>query len=343
LQGSSTRPNKAGFGGTKLLIMENETLPAAPATLQMLPLAQMKSWYNDFVEFSKSILKKDLDFGVIPGTPKPSLYKPGAEKLRVVYGLGVEMETIAEVTDLDRPFVDYTYKATVKSKAGQILAQCEGSCNSMEPKFGFLWKTISELPEGTDISKLPSKTTGKKMFEFSFAIEKAETTGQYGKPAEYWKEWQEAVNSGEAKKTKKKTKSGKEMEGYELDNAVTVYRILNPDVVGVKNTIMKMAQKRAFVGAILLATGASEFFTQDIEDMDMGAGVYSDHNTTPFEEAEVIEEKKEPVIEGHWYARLEKCKTKSDLDKLAIKHKDEISSRPELRTLFGTSKAKLPE
>ena len=28
-----------------------------------------------------------------------------------------------------------------------------------------------------------------------------------------------------------------------------------------------MAQKRAYVGAILNATGASEFFTQDVEDM----------------------------------------------------------------------------
>lgn len=34
------------------------------------------------------------------------------------------------------------------------------------------------------------------------------------------------------------------------------------------NTIMKMAQKRAYVGAILLATGASDLFTQDVEDME---------------------------------------------------------------------------
>jgi len=34
------------------------------------------------------------------------------------------------------------------------------------------------------------------------------------------------------------------------------------------NTLQKMAQKRAIVGAVLLATGASEFFTQDLEDME---------------------------------------------------------------------------
>lgn len=33
------------------------------------------------------------------------------------------------------------------------------------------------------------------------------------------------------------------------------------------NTLTKMAQKRAYVGATLIATGASDFFTQDVEDM----------------------------------------------------------------------------
>ena len=46
------------------------------------------------------------------------------------------------------------------------------------------------------------------------------------------------------------------------------------------NTLQKMAQKRAYVGATIIATGASDFFTQDVEDMDLdhrpqpkGAGV----------------------------------------------------------------------
>src|SRR5207253_1530601 len=34
------------------------------------------------------------------------------------------------------------------------------------------------------------------------------------------------------------------------------------------NTLQKMAQKRAYVGAVIIAVGASDFFTHDIEDMD---------------------------------------------------------------------------
>ena len=55
-------------------------------------------------------------------------------------------------------------------------------------------------------------------------------------------------------------KSGNEWQWME--------RVENPDVIGLQNTIQKMAQKRAIVGAVLLATGASEFFTQDVEDMN---------------------------------------------------------------------------
>ena len=48
--------------------------------------------------------------------------------------------------------------------------------------------------------------------------------------------------------------------------------------MSMKNTIMKIAQKRAFVGAMLLATGASEFFTQDIEDMDINGNLSYQHD-----------------------------------------------------------------
>ncbi len=51
-----------------------------------------------------------------------------------------------------------------------------------------------------------------------------------------------------------------------MDADTTLYRIPNPDVADLVNTIQKMAQKRALVAATLIATSASEFFTQDVED-----------------------------------------------------------------------------
>ncbi|MGB8191044.1 MAG: hypothetical protein WCF67_03950 [Chitinophagaceae bacterium] len=292
--------------------------------LQMMPIEQAKDWYNDFVNFSRSILKQDLDYGIISGAAKPSLYKPGAEKLRFVYGLSSEMECKDKTVDMERPFIDYSYRCTIKSKNGQILAQCEGSCNSMEPKYGYLWKSLAELPEDTDISKLPSRNVGKKITEFDFAIRGCATTGQYAKPKDYWEKWIAVINSGQAKKIKKSSLSGKKFDAWELDETVTLYRIINPNVMDQKNTIMKMAQKRAFVGAILLATGASEFFTQDIEDMEINGRIHSN-------EKPVLDEIEE---EAQWHSQLEKCKTPKDVDDLALRNRDRIATWPALRKLF---------
>jgi hypothetical protein len=55
---------------------------------------------------------------------------------------------------------------------------------------------------------------------------------------------------------------------WEMDVDTALYRVPNPDGADVVNTIQKMAQKRALVAATLIATSASEFFTQDVEDAD---------------------------------------------------------------------------
>lgn len=313
--------------------------------MQMMPLSEAQNWYNEFVSFSKSILKMDLDYGVIPGTPKPSLYKPGAEKLRLVYGLSVEQDCTENIVDLDRPYIDYTYRCTIKSKQGQILAQCDGSCNSMEPKFGYTWKSIDKLPIGIDVSKLPSKLGRKKITEFDFAIRKGETTGPYAKPQEYWNKWRSAIQEGIAEKHFIQ-RGGKGLDEWAMDETMILYRIPNPNVISMKNTIMKMAQKRAFVGAILLSTGASEFYTQDIEDMEINGRVYSNEKPVPEElwQAEVQqqpEKKLKQTIPGLWFARLEKCKTPAEVDELGKKHATTINANPDLRRLFVIYKMRL--
>ena len=45
-----------------------------------------------FQQFVKEYLVDGEDFGTIPGTPKPTLYKPGADKLCELYSLADEYE-----------------------------------------------------------------------------------------------------------------------------------------------------------------------------------------------------------------------------------------------------------
>lgn len=234
------------------------------SNFNMMTVKQAQSWYNKFVEISKSVLKEGLDYGVIDGVEKPSLFKPGAEKLRVFYGLSIETNCVDKTVDLDRGYIDYTYKTTVKTPSGQIIGECEGSCNSYETKYRYLWVKETDLPDGFDVKGL--KVRDDSIKEPMFAIDKAETTGKYGKSAEYWEMFKKALKDGTAVKKTEKNRFGKDMEVVYIPNKS--YRVQNPDILNQKNTIQKMSQKRSFVGAILIATGASEFYTQDLEEMD---------------------------------------------------------------------------
>lgn len=66
---------------------------------------------------------------------------------------------------------------------------------------------------------------------------------------------------------------------------VIMRRVENENPADVFNTILKMAAKRAQVAATLTATAASDIFTQDIEDMDLGDDKSKDngngHKETP--------------------------------------------------------------
>lgn len=151
--------------------------------------------------FTSSQLTKDVDYGIIKGTPKNSLYKPGAEKLLRLFGLGARFSQTDKEVDRRENYASYTYKCEVYHlKSGQVIAECEGVCTSHEKK--------------------------------------------YKSRAIY--EW---VN-------REKKKVGEEMT----------------PIADIQNTLMKMAQKRAMVGATILAVGASDFFTQDLEDFGDNEG-----------------------------------------------------------------------
>lgn len=76
------------------------------------------------------------DFGVIPGSTKPTLFKPGAEKLNAVFGLAPIVEISNRIEDWDKGFVSYEIKVTlVNKRTQQIEAEGIGSCNSKERRY----------------------------------------------------------------------------------------------------------------------------------------------------------------------------------------------------------------
>lgn len=88
-------------------------------------------------DFIKNQMKEGTDYGIIPGTgKKPTLLKPGAEKLCSIYGYAICVDVIDKTFDLENGFICYEVKATLRSKdTGAIVAEGVGCCNSQEKKY----------------------------------------------------------------------------------------------------------------------------------------------------------------------------------------------------------------
>jgi hypothetical protein len=113
---------------------------------------------NNFQKIVHSTMIKDLDYGVIPGTQKPTLLKPGAEKIAKLLGLADTYEILDKSENWQTPFFRYLIKCRlIHVSSGSVISEGIGECNSMESKYRFRWLSEKDLPTGTDKSKLVSQ------------------------------------------------------------------------------------------------------------------------------------------------------------------------------------------
>ena len=221
----------------KLAMREEGGLMAQDDILSpVMNLAVAKRRLAEFQEFVKDYLKEGEDFGIIPGTPKPTLLKPGADKLCELYGLADSYRILDKVEDYDAkpPLFDYTIECTLtRLRTGLVVATGLGSCNSYESHYRWR-KGARKCPE-----------CGKE-------------TIIKGKQ-EYGGGWLCFAKKGGCGA---KYKDGdKAIEGQSAD------RVENEDIIDQKNTVLKMGKKRAKIDATLSATRSSGVFTQDLEDI----------------------------------------------------------------------------
>lgn len=164
------------------------------------PIAEVIEQQSELRSYIAKALKEDRDYGLIPGVKKPSLLKPGAERINTAYGVMPRFSILSQEVD-HHAVIDwrknkkygeaesgtsyglyaYTVRCELVNRAtGEIVADCIGACSSMESKY-------IDRPRDS------------------------------------------------------------------------------------QNTVLKMAEKRAYVGATLLAYGLSDQFTQDVEETGVGA------------------------------------------------------------------------
>lgn len=241
-----------------------------------IDIGQAKRQMAAIAEFQllvRQTLKEGHDYGVIPGTPKPTLLKPGAEKIIKLLNLSEDYEIIekTEVWDDEAPFFRYLIKCTLRDIAtGTFVSAVIAETNSKESKWRWRWVPETEIPACIDAPKKATlkKRSGKRtLFEFDFALQKKETTGQYGKPPEYWAQFEAAIKAKTARNVMKAVKSGKEYPGVEIDTGIDLFRVPNDEIFDQVNTLVKMCQKRGLTGTALSVGRLSDLFTQDREDM----------------------------------------------------------------------------
>ena len=112
---------------------------------------------TNFQGVIQSTLEEGHDFGVIPGTGnKPTLLKPGAEKILMLLGLTSSYEITAKEEDWERGLFAYTIRCSLH-KNGQLITQGVGSCNSRESKYRYRWVQKNDIPAGVNPNTLKTK------------------------------------------------------------------------------------------------------------------------------------------------------------------------------------------
>jgi hypothetical protein len=118
---------------TELTITQPQQIVAANQLTSRDLVAQV-SLIQDVM---KSVMKEGEHFGVIPGCgDKPTLLKPGAEKLGFTFRLSPSF--IITKTDMQNGHREYEVVCTLSHiNTGQVWGQGVGSCSTMESKYRY--------------------------------------------------------------------------------------------------------------------------------------------------------------------------------------------------------------
>jgi hypothetical protein len=200
-----------------------------------VPVEQLIARVEKIREVQKRVMKLDVHYGNIPGVKKPSLFKPGAEMLGMTFQLAPAFKTV-EHYDGDHLEVVVTCTLT-HIPTGLDVGSGLGSCSTKEIKYAYR-QGERKCPRCGEAAIIKGKE-------------------QYGGG---WLCWNKPEKNKHGCGTKFK-------DGDKAVEAQEVGRVANPDLADAYNTVRKMACKRAHVAAILFACGASDLFTQDVEDM----------------------------------------------------------------------------
>ncbi len=235
-----------------------------PATVQ-----EIRQQVNLIQEVMREVMQVDQHYGVIPGSAKPSLFQPGAQKLMLTFRLRaiIDPDRDIKVVELGNGHCEVRSFVHICNSAGEELATGVGSCSTMEAKYRYRGGV-----------KLPLDPPVKV-------------------PTDYWNK----RNAGAPREELVALLGGPGRAPAKIDGQWLVCEVgekmENPDIADVRNTVLKMSVKRATIHGVLAATAASDIFTQDIEDLPVEMVGHQQKQPEPVKQPERTSEAKPPQQE----------------------------------------------
>jgi hypothetical protein len=197
-------------------------------------LVMLKAGRVRIATIQRELLRPGVDYGVIPGTAKPTLLKPGAEKLCDFYRFAADFTPSIEYGDGETtPAIRVLVRATLHlgSLDAPVVAVGYGEANSWEKRYRYRKGGLT-CPKCGAVGSLTAQPTSR---------------GSH---------WCIPDKGG----------CGENVSVEDAAGAERVDQVENPDPYELANTLVKMGEKRAHIDATLRATATSGLFTQDIED-----------------------------------------------------------------------------
>lgn len=129
--------------------MSNEIVVATEQ--RSLTAGQMRDHVNRVQEVMKAVMLKETHYGVVPGSKKPSLYKPGAEVLCVTFRVAPSYK-IEDLSNVDCIRYRITCIGTHQTSL-TVLGEGVGECSSNEEKYKWRRAVCSEEFDATPVDR----------------------------------------------------------------------------------------------------------------------------------------------------------------------------------------------
>lgn len=202
--------------------MSTAVVMASPnAVAHAMTAIEMKAQVQRIQQVMRAVMKDKVHYGIVPGTPKPSLWKAGAEVLCATFRIA-DSYRVEDLSDDRRIRYRVTCVGTHQT-TGIVLGEGLGTASSDEEKY----------------------------------------------------QWRDAVCDEEYDEALVDQRRAKWQRGRQNDPPYKRLQI-RTDPANAENTVLKMACKRAKIAMTLNCTGASDIFSQDLEDLPASANTGGD-------------------------------------------------------------------